>query len=69
MAPAHQDEALLHLAGRLQRSYALPLGATGIPLPEQGPLEQAPFQNTAPVAVAVSGPATRPGNLARNRKG
>ena len=32
-APAHQDERLLHLAGRIQQSYGLPLGATGIPLP------------------------------------
>ncbi|SHL59684.1 allophanate hydrolase [Nitrosospira sp. Nsp11] len=34
-APAHHDEALLHLAGRLQQAYALPLGATGIPLREE----------------------------------
>lgn len=34
LAPAHQDESLLRLAGCLQRAYALPLGATGIPLPE-----------------------------------
>jgi allophanate hydrolase len=31
-APAHHDESLLHLAGRIQQSYGLPLGATGIPL-------------------------------------
>jgi allophanate hydrolase len=35
-ALAHQDEALLHLAKRLQHAYALPLGATGIPLREEG---------------------------------
>lgn len=28
-APAHQDQALLHLARRIQQTYALPLGATG----------------------------------------
>jgi allophanate hydrolase len=39
-APAHQDEMLLHLAGRLQQAYALPLGATGIPLREESPPEQ-----------------------------
>ncbi|ARO87512.1 allophanate hydrolase [Nitrosospira lacus] len=33
-APAHQDEPLLHLAGRMQWAYALPLGATGIRLPD-----------------------------------
>ncbi|MCH9639025.1 MAG: allophanate hydrolase [Betaproteobacteria bacterium] len=27
-APSHQDHALLHLAGRIQQAYALPLGAT-----------------------------------------
>ncbi len=27
-APSHQDQALLHLAGRIQQAYALPLGAT-----------------------------------------
>jgi allophanate hydrolase len=35
-APVHQDEILLHLAGRLQQAYALPLGATAIPLREEG---------------------------------
>jgi allophanate hydrolase len=33
IAPAHQDEPLLHLAARLQQDYGLALGATGIPLP------------------------------------
>ena len=60
VAPAHQDGALLNLAGRLQRSYALPLGATGILFAEQGPLEQAPYRNTAPAALAAEGlPPTR----------
>ncbi|SFI67760.1 allophanate hydrolase [Nitrosomonas sp. Nm34] len=34
VAPAHQDMPLLHLAHRLQALYSLPLGATGIALPE-----------------------------------
>lgn len=64
-APAHQDEILLHLAGRLQQAYALPLGASGISrraesLPEQllisGSL-QAPQsdQQSGHVRVAVCG--------------
>ncbi|SER09342.1 allophanate hydrolase [Nitrosomonas sp. Nm51] len=28
--PAHQDNALLHFAARIQQAYSLPLGATGI---------------------------------------
>ena len=35
-APAHQDEMVLHLAGRLQQAYALPLGATGLSLRAEG---------------------------------
>lgn len=64
-APAHQDEALLHLAGRLQQAYALPLGATGIPMREEGLPEQrlirssseAPRSDQQPghVRVAVCG--------------
>jgi hypothetical protein len=34
LAPAHQDGPLLELAARWQHSTALPLGATGQPLPE-----------------------------------
>jgi len=33
--PAFTDDALADLAGRFQRHLALPLGATGIPLPQQ----------------------------------
>ncbi len=40
VAPAGEDESLLHLAGRLQQSYALPLGATGIPFRDEETLEK-----------------------------
>ncbi|SEK86764.1 allophanate hydrolase [Nitrosovibrio tenuis] len=45
IAPAHHDKSLLHVAGRLQQAYALPLGATGISLSEQVPPGQAVFQD------------------------
>lgn len=34
VAPAHQDEPLLHLAQRLQQAYSLSLGATGVVFPQ-----------------------------------
>jgi allophanate hydrolase len=34
VAPAHQDAPLLHLAARCQQAVAVPLGATGIALPD-----------------------------------
>lgn len=46
VAPAHHDRPLLRFAGRLQQFYALPLGATGIPLPT---LNEASVQKTPPV--------------------
>jgi allophanate hydrolase len=61
LAPAHQDEPLLHLAGRLQRIYALPLGATGMPLSPNAPPERPSFQSRTSieqsdkVRVAVCG--------------
>jgi len=44
IAPTHHDKSLLHLAGRLQQAYALPLGATGIPLSCEIPPERASLQ-------------------------
>ncbi len=46
VAPSHQDISLLHLVGRVQHAYTLPLGATGISLQEAGPPEQISFQGT-----------------------
>ena len=58
-APAHQDERLLHLAGRIQQSHGLPLGATGIPLPRMplpgAALAQELDQRFESVRVAVCG--------------
>lgn len=60
-APAHQDEPLLHLAGRIQRAYGLCLGATGIPLPKEDLAEKVSFQGALQelkpdqVRVAVCG--------------
>lgn len=48
-APAHRDESLLHLAGRIQQFYGLPLGATGIPLPLPHEIS---FQDTSKVEWA-----------------
>jgi allophanate hydrolase len=45
IAPAHHDKSLLHFAGRLQRAYALPLGATGISLSKDVSSEGALFQS------------------------
>lgn len=44
VAPAHQDVSLLHLAARLQQAYALPLGATDIPLEKEVLPEKVSFQ-------------------------
>jgi allophanate hydrolase len=61
VAPAHQDVSLLHLAARLQQAYALPLGATGIPLEKEVLSEKVSFQQSAQpeqpalVRVAVCG--------------
>jgi allophanate hydrolase len=61
VTPAHQDVSLLHLAARLQQVYALPLGATDIPLRKEVSPEMASFQGPvqrqqpALVRVAVCG--------------
>jgi allophanate hydrolase len=62
IAPAHQDELLLHLAGRLQQSYGLSLGATSILLPPAtgvGRLSPSPVQKrdrrSSHVRLAVCG--------------
>jgi allophanate hydrolase len=60
LAPAHQDEPLLHLAGRLQRIYALPLGATKVALQDgvsfQGPAQaKQSNQQCDLIRVAVCG--------------
>ena len=61
IGPAHHDKSLLHLAGRLQQAYALPLGATGIPLSEEAPPQRPSFQSRTSieqsdkVRVAVCG--------------
>ncbi|WP_090720145.1 allophanate hydrolase [Nitrosomonas sp. Nm166] len=52
VAPAHQDEPLLHLAQRLQQAYLLPLGATGIALPQNTPF---PATRSGQVRIAVCG--------------
>ncbi|MEO8767831.1 MAG: allophanate hydrolase [Nitrosospira sp.] len=61
-APAHQDELLLQLAGRMQQSYGLPLGATGISLPFLSEISlpgaapaQALDQRSEQIRVAVCG--------------
>jgi allophanate hydrolase len=51
VAPAHQDEPLLHLAHRLQQTYSLPLGATGIVLPRNIPFPAASQSGKARIAV------------------
>lgn len=61
VAPAHRDVSLLHLAARLQQAYALPLGATDIPLKKEVLPEKVSFQGPAQpeqpalVRVAVCG--------------
>ena len=61
VAPAHQDEPLLHLAGRMQQAYGLSLGATGISLRKEGSVEKISFQGASQelksgqVRVAVCG--------------
>jgi allophanate hydrolase len=63
IAPAHQDEPLLRLAGRLQQAYALSLGATGIPLPfaigverlNPSPAQKKRGRRSSHVRVAVCG--------------
>ncbi len=51
VAPAHQDEPLLHLAHRLQHAYSLPLGATGIALPQNTPFPAASRSDQVQIAV------------------
>ncbi len=53
VAPAHQDEPLLHLAQRLQQACSFPLGATGIAFP-QNPAFLATSQSDR-VRIAVCG--------------
>ena len=53
VAPAHQDEPLLHLAQRLQQAYSLPLGATGIALPQYIPFPTS--SRSGQVRIAVCG--------------
>ena len=56
VAPAHQDCALLHLAGRIQQAYKLPLGATGILDPVQMDNKKLPeLERYDHVRVAVCG--------------
>ena len=61
IGPAHHDKSLLHLAGRLQQAYALPLGVTGRPLSLKAPSERPSFQSRTSieqsdkVRVAVCG--------------
>ncbi|SET34497.1 allophanate hydrolase [Nitrosospira multiformis] len=61
VAPAHRDVSLLHLAARLQQAYALPVGATDIPLEKEVLPEKVSFQRLAQpeqpalVRVAVCG--------------
>jgi allophanate hydrolase len=54
--PARQDRSLLHLAGRIQQAYGLPLGATGICLQKEASPEKS-FQasSRALQAAAPSG--------------
>lgn len=52
LAPAHQDEPLLHLAQRLQQAYSLPLGATGIALSQNIPFRAT---RSGQVQIAVCG--------------
>lgn len=53
VAPIHQDEPLLHLAQRLQQVYSLPLGATGIALPQNTSFPAA--SRSGQVRIAVCG--------------
>ena len=61
IGPAHHDKSLLHLAGRLQQAYALPLGVTGMPLSPKAPSKRPSFQSRTSieqsdkVRVAVCG--------------
>ncbi len=52
-APAHQDEPLLRLAHRLQQVYSLPLGATGIAMPQHISFPAA--SRSGQVRIAVCG--------------
>ncbi len=53
VAPAHQDEPLLHFAHRLQQAYCLPLGATGLPFPTAAQFAAA--SHSGQVRIAVCG--------------
>mgnify|MGYP003439185012 FL=1 len=53
IAPAHQDEPLLHLAHRLQQAYSLPLGTTGIPFPAAEHFSAA--SHSSQIRIAVCG--------------
>jgi allophanate hydrolase len=54
LAPAFQDRALAGLGERLQRAYALPLGATGHALPPEA-RAAAPAAHSASVRLVVCG--------------
>jgi allophanate hydrolase len=54
VAPAFQDHALCALGSRVQRDFALPMGATGIELPGDQPSPSVAVSN-ANVRVAVCG--------------
>ncbi|MFN0316067.1 MAG: allophanate hydrolase [Burkholderiales bacterium] len=54
VAPAFQDNALCDLGARVQRDFALPMGATGIELRGDQPSPQVSVQN-ANIRVAVCG--------------
>jgi allophanate hydrolase len=54
LAPAFHDDALCALGARVQRSFALTLGATGCPLPSDD-TPRAPARRPGTVRVAVCG--------------
>jgi allophanate hydrolase len=54
LAPAFREAALCELGARMQRSYALPLGATGVAMPPANAAASA-AQRTGTVRVAVCG--------------
>jgi allophanate hydrolase len=55
IAPAWSDAALLEFGARWQHALALPLGATGVPLPDGAPVSGAPVSpGEAPARVQVA---------------
>ncbi|HVB47389.1 MAG TPA: allophanate hydrolase [Burkholderiales bacterium] len=66
LAPAFSDAALCALGERLQRAFGLPLGATGLALPEQQVPRAAAAQRPATVRLVVCG--AHMSGLALNRE-